>query len=392
MLSRRIPCVGAAAMILLLAGTCAAQVKIVDPGTPAFSGGAAAKPAEGAPPAMSKEEEEVAAIRRSLAEDRPTKAKDLADRWFDKYEQRYTTGGGIGTFLWERIGRPITSLLAEPDPSKQAKDEKRFVEAPGEVRVFSGPEAYVPEVLYLRGNAKLAMGDEWDALFDYEDVIKNYPESDQFVPCLERELQVARLYLNGRNKPGNLFGLRLDSGKPVGEELVLRICERLPGSRLAETSLLELADFYARSRDLELAAETYDVFLRLYPQSDSRSLAMQRRVYANIARFKGPGYDTATLKDAMVQIDEFQQEFPAEAQRSGVSDALQARVDESAAAGMLKNARWYVERGDDVSARLMLARLIRRHPRTGAAQEAVVVIQQIDVRSGAARADTGGKG
>ncbi len=289
---------------------------------------------------MTPDEESMASARRALAEDKPSRALSQLDSWIDRH-----------------------------DKSQGA------------------PSPFLPEALYLRGNAKLAMGSEYDALYDYEDVIQNFPESEQFVPCLERELQVARLYLGGRSKPSNIFGLRLDNGKPLAEELILRICERLPGSRLAENSLLELADFYARTRDLELAAETYDVFLRLYPRSDQRSLAMQRRVYSNIARFKGPGYDTATLKDAMVQIDEFQQEFPAEAQRTGVSDALQARVDESAAAGLLKNALWYVDKGDDVSARLTLTRLIKRHSKTGAAQQAVTLIQQIDARRGAAPAE-----
>jgi outer membrane protein assembly factor BamD (BamD/ComL family) len=107
-------------------------------------------------------------------------------------------------------------------------------------------------------------------------------------------------------------------------------------------------------------------------------LAMQRRVYANIAQFKGPGYDTRSLRDAMVQIEEFQNEFPAQAQATGVSDALAARVDESIAAGLLTSARWYMKRDDDVSARFTLARLIRRHPRTGAAQEAAELIKAID--------------
>ena len=267
-----------------MAMVCHGQVRIVRPpdGQPAGTAGnqpptqptQRVQPGPQQPPvqarAMTPDEETMAQARRSLAEGKPGKALSLMDSWLDKH-----------------------------------KESER---------------AYVPEAYYLRGNAKLAMDDEFAALYDYEAVIRDYPESEQFVPCLERELQVARLYLNGRNKPSNLFGLRLDDGGPLGEELILRLAERLPGSRLAERALLDLADYYARTRDLALAAEAYDVFLRLYPKSQERALAMQRRVYANIARFKGPGYDSAALKDAMVQIDEFQEEFPAEAQRTGVSE------------------------------------------------------------------------
>jgi tetratricopeptide (TPR) repeat protein len=234
----------------------------------------------------------------------------------------------------------------------------------------------LPEAHYLRGNALLAQDDEFEALYDYEEVIKNHPASEFFVSSLERELDIARLYLNGRRKP--TLGLRIDSGVPLAEEIIIRIGERLPGSKLAERALLELADFYARTRDLRMAAETYDVFLRLFPRSDLRQKAMQRRIYANVAQFKGPGYDASVMREAAVLIDDFQNEFPAQAQQSGLTDALVARLDESAGATMLRTARWYLDRGDPVSARLTARRLVRRHPRTASAHEALELIQRID--------------
>lgn len=234
----------------------------------------------------------------------------------------------------------------------------------------------LPEAYYLRGNALLALDDEFEALYDYEEVVRNFPASEFFVSALEREFDVARLYLNGRRKP--TLGIRLGSGVPIAEEIIIRICERLPGSKLAERALLELADFYARTRDLRMAAETYDVFLRLFPRSDLRQKAMQRRIYANVAQFKGPGYDATVLREAAVLIDDFQTEFPAQARQSGLTDALVARLDESAAASMLRTARWYLDRGDPVSARLTARRLVKRHARTASAHEALELIQIID--------------
>jgi outer membrane protein assembly factor BamD (BamD/ComL family) len=160
----------------------------------------------------------------------------------------------------------------------------------------------------------------------------------------------------------------------------VRIAERLPGSKLAERALLELADYYARVRELRMAVETYDVFVRLFPRSPMRANAMQRRIYATVAQFKGPRYDVRMLKDAQVQIEDFAAEFPAEAQRTGLNDGLVARLDESAATGMLTQAKWYADRDDPVSARLTLVRLVRRHPKTGAAHEALEFIKQLDER------------
>lgn len=234
------------------------------------------------------------------------------------------------------------------------------------------------EALYLRGCAKLAQDSEYDALVDFEQVVNGFSGSEFFVRSLERELQIAKLYLGGRRRP-TVFGLRIDSGIPLAEEIIMRIVERLPGSRLAERALLELGDYYARSRDLRMASEVYDTHLRVFPRSPERPLAMQRLVYSSIAQFKGPNYDTRVLSDAQVQVERFAAEFPAEAQRTGMGDALVARVDESAAQAMLEKGKWYIKRDDPVAAKIFFERLVIRHPRSAAAQEALTQIERLAV-------------
>lgn len=232
----------------------------------------------------------------------------------------------------------------------------------------------VPEALILRGDAHLAGGDEYRALLDYERVARDFSGTDALPIALERELRIANLYLNGLRV--KLWGLvRIDSGRPLAEEIIIRINERLPGSRLAEQALLDLAEYYYRERELRQAADAYDIFLKLFPKSDKRQLAMQRRLYANIAKFKGPKYDASSLIEAQAQIEEFAAEFPAQAREKGLDDALTARLDESLAAEMLETARWYLRVNDPVSARLTLNRLVRAHPRTQAAIDAQAIMQ-----------------
>lgn len=221
------------------------------------------------------------------------------------------------------------------------------------------------EAYLLRGDARTATGSEYWALYDYEEITKNFQASEVFEKAVEREFEIGRRYLNGlRTK---FLWMRIEDAAPLGEELMVRVQERLPGSRLAERACLELADYYYRERDLGLAAETYDIFLKNFPRSEYRQKAMQRQIYANIARFKGPQYDASGLVEAQYLIKEFVDRYPAEAERSGISDALLARLDESAGAQMLETARWYVRRGDTVSARFTLSRLLRKHPQTTAA-------------------------
>lgn len=232
---------------------------------------------------------------------------------------------------------------------------------------------WLPEAYLVRGDALTALGKEETALYDYEEIIKSYAGADVFTKAVEREMQIGVRYLNGLKR--KFLGMRIVGGERVGEELLIRVQERLPGSRLAESANLELADFYYRTRDLKMAAEAYDVFLINFPNSEFAQKAMQRRTYANVARFKGPKYDAAGLIEAEILVNEFAERFPADAERAGMNDALLARIDDSLALQLLDTAKWYLRRGDEVSARLTLNRLIKRHPLAVASREALTIMK-----------------
>lgn len=224
---------------------------------------------------------------------------------------------------------------------------------------------WLADALLARGDALVATNSEYWALYDYETICRFHRGSDVFATAVEREFEIGKRYLNGlRTK---FLWMRLEDATPLGEELLLRVQERLAGSTLAERACLEMADYYYRTRQLAAASEAYDIFLKLYPKSEFRQKALQRRVYANIAKFKGPKYDASGLVEAKYLIRSFSDRYPAEAERAGMNDGLVARLDESAGVQMLEVARWYIRRDDPVSAKLTLERLQRKHPQTVAA-------------------------
>jgi tetratricopeptide (TPR) repeat protein len=226
----------------------------------------------------------------------------------------------------------------------------------------------------LRGDAKSLGGDEYQALYDYETVLKNFVGSEEFPKAVERELQIAIRYVHGLKR--KLFSMRIVGAEDVGEELLVRVQERMPGSPLAEKAGIELADYYYRIRDLRMASLQYEIFLANFPRSPHATWARQRRIHANIARFKGPAYDATGLRDAKIHIEDYSDMDPGGAQRAGFSDALMARLDESLAAQMLNKARWYLRRGDSVSARFLLLRLVGKHPQTVAAGAAMQELRE----------------
>lgn len=237
-----------------------------------------------------------------------------------------------------------------------------------------GNNPLLPQAYLLRGDALTALGDEYTALYDYETVCKQFAASEEFVKAVERELDIAVRYVNGYKR--RLFFARILDASDIGEELLIRVQERLPASRIAERAGIELADYYFRIGDMEMAADAYRLFIDLYPRSAYVATAMQRRIYATISRFKGPRYDNTPLTDASILTRKFASLYPAQAQSAGLDEALLARLDESAAAGMLESARWYLAVNDPVSARYVLRRLINKFPRTAAAGAAFRVLAE----------------
>lgn len=227
--------------------------------------------------------------------------------------------------------------------------------------------ALLPQAYRLRGDARVAMRNEFRALFDYEALIRSFPASEEMVVAVEREYEIARAYAAGKRK--KFWGMRIEPAGDVAVEIFIRTQERLPGSAIAEQASIALADFYFERRDWELATEAYDLYLLNYPQGPNSMKAQKRRIYAEIAGYGGPARDSRPLIEARERIRRFERLYPAEAQATGLNEALVERVDETLAQQMLATARWYMRVKDFPSARLTLRRLIAKYPTSDAARD-----------------------
>jgi len=93
-------------------------------------------------------------------------------------------------------------------------------------------------------------------------------------------------------------------------------------------------------------------------------------IQANLARFKGPKFDSTGLIEAAERIKQYRKEYPAGGERIG-ADALLIRIDESLSAKMYHTGNWYRDRGRDISAVTMYRRTVRDYPQTAAAKAAI---------------------
>ncbi len=223
--------------------------------------------------------------------------------------------------------------------------------------------------LLARGDALWRGGNEYDALFDYEEIARRYPSSDVFVTALEREYTIACAYADGFKR--RFFGtVRIVDATDEAVEMLIRVQERLPGSQLAEQAGMRLADHYFATRQLEMAAEAYDLFIANYPRSPQIDKARLRLIYSYCASFRGPSHSAKGLVEAQLRLRDLQVRDPMLANKIG-AEALLVRVDESEARKLLAEGQWYMNRGDLVGAERFIRRLVMRFPRSVATLNAL---------------------
>ena len=224
------------------------------------------------------------------------------------------------------------------------------------------------EARIIRGDALVGQREYYEALFDFEFVARGASGSEWFVTALERELDIAKLFISGTRR--KFLGIRMLSAKTEAEELLIRVQERLPGSRLAEEAAMTLANYYFTTRQMSLAVEMYSIFIDNFPRSEYVAQARKRLIYAHLASFKGPEFDANGLFEAHARLRELQAISPSTAQKMG-SSALLLRIDDSIAEKRLVTAGWYMRTGDYIAAELTIRRLLTTYPRSVATMRAV---------------------
>ncbi|MFI4860803.1 MAG: outer membrane protein assembly factor BamD [Phycisphaerales bacterium JB063] len=227
-----------------------------------------------------------------------------------------------------------------------------------------------PAAYLLRGDARVMKGYYYLAIADYEAIVGLFPGTEYYQTALQREYDIALIYIGGVKRRGKLTDWRLYPAGDIGVELLIRIQERLPGSALGEKASIGIGDYYFQEGTMDMAVEAYSIFLEAtYPDSPLREWAMLRLIQASLAQFKGPEFDPTGLFEAGQRLQQYRDEFPAAAERIG-ADALLVRIRESLALKELVTAQWYDRRDERLSAVTMYRRVIADYPDTAAAGRA----------------------
>ncbi len=225
----------------------------------------------------------------------------------------------------------------------------------------------LPQVLLLQGDAEVARGNKYKALYSYEDILNNFPTSELYVTILQKEFDIADAFLRGYKR--KFLGIRMLPVKEDAIELLDRIQDRQRGSPLAEQAGMRAADYYYETGQFQEAIDSYNDFLKRYPYSQYVRKAEVRRAEASLGNFHGVKFDIIPLLDSRERLAAIAQVFPQTAEGLQVA-ALEDRIYQTEGRKELEIARYYYRANRRHASAYFYKRVIENWPETLFAQKA----------------------
>lgn len=158
------------------------------------------------------------------------------------------------------------AALARGEPGRVVAETDRWIAGH---RGRDDPD--MSAAVLLRADALTRLGNPYEALYGYEEVINEHAGTPQLEGAVRAELEIAIKALGvPRTGNGN------EVTKDMGEELLVRTIERMPGSDMAERALWELASFYEQGGDPRMAAVAYEKYAKDFPRGPHVAAAQER--------------------------------------------------------------------------------------------------------------------
>ena len=248
----------------------------------------------------------------------------------------------------------VRELLNKTRYKKCVKAAKKFLARYGGHRNYE-------EVCLLAGRAELERGRYYQAYEWFERQLDQFPNGRYRDRALQHEFEAAGALLSGKKRI--VLGFIKLPAKDEALEMLTRIAEHAPGTKIAERSLLRIGDYHYAKQQWVEATDAYDAFLTLFGKSPKAGYAMLQAARAAYSGYKGLAFDDTALLDAQQRFETFALNYPAIAQKVNVESILKQILADLA--GRLYLAGEFYERTKRPSAAVFYYKqVLDRYPQT----------------------------
>jgi tetratricopeptide (TPR) repeat protein len=259
-------------------------------------------------------------------------------------------------------------LLVTGEQAAARKELEAWLESPTDNdRYYEG--------VYLLGEALFQKPDYW-AAYEKFDEVASATSGELYYKSLIRSVDCARAFLSGQKRIVWKV-LRLPAYDD-GVEILDRVWETAPGTRIAEDALKLKADYYFATGELDLAQDEYVNLVNEFPNGKYLSYGMLRAAESAAAAFPGVKFDDRALVEAETRYKQFETDFPGLAEREQVAVRLEG-IREQRAEKDLEIGKWYDKTGQQGAAEFYYRMVLSDYAGTLASAEARQRLQALGV-------------
>lgn len=260
------------------------------------------------------------------------------------------------------------------------------------VRQFPGA-GEAPEAQFKVAQLEEKAGDFARAFNSYQRLIERYPRSDRFDQAIERQFEIATLFLEGERM--RLLGIPTFPSMERAVEMFQKVVENAPFSRYAPMAQFNIGLAREKQGHTAQAIAAYQETLDRYPDSEVADDAMYQVGYTWMQASRSGSYDQSATLRAIEAFEDFIFRFPESEKVPQARENLEI-LGGREVEGTYKVARFYDHQKSYRAAVIYYNDVVRLSPDSEEADRARVRIDEIramvgeDVlQPGPERAETG---
>lgn len=223
------------------------------------------------------------------------------------------------------------------------------------------------EAQFKIGWSSEKIGEFGPAFKAYQRCIEKYPASNFFEMALERQYNIANLYLAG--EPQRIFGFPFISSPEKTVEMYQQIIKNAPYGRYAPDSQFKIGVGFEKQKKWAEAVKAYTRILDRYPGNDIVDDAQYQIGYAWFQAANSAQYDQGAAQKALDAFNEFLVRYPNSEKATQVKDNI-ALLKSRSTSGSYNIAEFYESQKQIDPAIIYYNDVIQKSPDSTEAQEA----------------------
>ncbi len=223
---------------------------------------------------------------------------------------------------------------------------------------------------FLRGEILLAQGDLLLAAKEFQQVVKNYPNTDLFDQVIKKQYEIGdRLYALGVEKSKKHWNPLRKRPFKHAIEVYNMVIDNQPFTPAAAEAQYKVGLCYFMRKEYKSAAAEYRRVIEDYSGSDWVDDAAAGLAEAYYKSSLPPAYDQAPSQLTINAIDDFKDRYPGDA-RTADLDEKRVKMRNSLAEQRLQTAQFYEKRRKFDAARIYYQVVVDQFPETPSAAKA----------------------